>query len=108
MLENTFIFLKIIQANLHHFFHSTNSTLFTIQGFRKIASWKYVFLKKSYCFERPPLPLGNHLSHRRFTQATARELITPPIILKTPASKLSAICDNTALKLNVENIPIIK
>ena len=53
-------------------------------------------------------PATNHLSHRRFTQATARELITPPIILKTPASKLSAICDNTALKLNVENIPIIK
>jgi len=48
------------------------------------------------------------LSHRRFTHATASELITPPTILKTPTSKLSAIRDNTALKLNVENIPIKK
>ena len=56
-------------------------------------------------FWTAPYPL---LSHRRFTHATARELITPPTILKTPTSKLSAICDNTALKLNVENIPIKK
>ena len=56
-------------------------------------------------FWTAPYPL---LSHRRFTHATASELITPPTILKTPANKLSAICDNTALKLNVENIPIKK
>ena len=47
-------------------------------------------------------------SHRRLHQATTTELITPPTMLNTPATKSFANCVKKAFKLSVKNIPVKK
>lgn len=78
----------------------TGSIFITIKSFYKIT--------KSVHYTENIGSYYRRCSHRCLHQATTTELITPPTILKIPATKLSANCVKNAFRLNVKNIPIKK